>query len=134
MKRKPISSSASYQRTAKELQIHMAVADLLRFTASPFTLWYHPANEGKRSERTGAHLKRMGMLPGVADFALTLPDRRSAFLEIKTDDGEQNADQISFELFCLKAGILYAVARSLDEAQAILTSWGALRETVARAA
>lgn len=31
---------------------------------------YHAANEGKRSARAGAELKRQGMKPGVSDICL----------------------------------------------------------------
>lgn len=132
-KRARISTPAGFQRSAKELQIHCAVADLLRVAAHPATIWFHPANGEERSASVGAKLKRMGVLPGVADFALTLPDGRSAFLEIKTADGVQSLHQIAFEARCRELGVSYAVVRSLDEAGTILAYWGALRK-LARAA
>lgn len=126
--RRRISTSDGYKRAAVELQIHIAVADFLRIAAHPHTIWYHPANEGARSEAAGAKLKRMGMLPGVADFALTLPDGRSAFMEVKTDDGKQSLEQLAFQSRCYEARTPYEVVRSLDEARATLKKWGALRE------
>lgn len=130
MTRRRISTSADYKRSSKELQIHIAVAALLRLAADPRTIWYHPANEGERSVAAGAKLKAMGMLPGVADFALVLPGGQGAFLEIKTLDGDQSPEQRAFEALCVKAGVPYAVAHSLDEAKAILEGWQALRSNV----
>lgn len=125
-----ISDADGYRRSAKEMQIHLAIADLLRVSAYPRTIWFHPANEGARSAVAGAKLKRLGMLPGVADFAFVLPDGRGAFIEVKTDDGKQSLEQLAFQSRCYEAGVPYAVARSLDEAKSVLGKWGALRNSV----
>lgn len=57
---------------SSEESLHLAVVQLLKICAPRDVLWFHPANEAKRSPRTGAQLKRMGMLPGVADFTIIL--------------------------------------------------------------
>lgn len=114
-------------RSASETLVHEAVVTLLRFTAHPATIWYHAANGEARSPRTGAKLKRMGVRRGVADICLVLPDGRAGFLEIKTDSGRLSPDQKAFRDDCERSGARYAVVRSVDEAEQILRSWGALR-------
>jgi len=110
-----------------EQSIHEAVVQLLRFTALPGVIAYHPANGEARGARTGAKLKRMGVVAGVADLALVLPGGRAAFLEIKGSAGRQSPEQRGFEAAARQAGALYAVARSVDEAHAVLKGWGAVR-------
>lgn len=131
MTRRRISTASDYQRSAKELKIHIAVADFLRRAAHHNLIWYHPANEGARSVAAGAKLKAMGMLPGVADFAFVLPGGKAAFLEIKAEDGKLSPDQVSFQILCTRVSVPFAIARSLDEAKLILLGWGALRQRTA---
>lgn len=124
----------SFAALADEYHIHCAVVAQLRFMAHPKTIYFHAANGESRSARTGARLKKMAVRPGVADICLTLPTGQSAYLEIKAAKGRQTPEQRAFEAHCKEVGVPYAIARSPEEAKAILTSWGALRETVARAA
>lgn len=116
--------------SATEQQTHNAIVDFLRIEAHRKLIWYHVPNQGKRPPLAGAKLKRLGMLPGVADFAFVLPDGRGAFIEVKTDDGKQSLEQLAFQSRCYEAGVPYAVARSLDEARSVLGKWGALRGPV----
>lgn len=110
-----------------EQPIHEGVVQLLKFAAAPGVVWYHPPNGEARNPRTGARLKAMGVVPGVADIALVLPGGLAAFLEIKASDGRQSEHQRAFEGRVRGAGARYAVAKSIDEARAILRDWGALR-------
>ena len=111
---------------ATEEQIHCVIVDILRFNAHPDTIFFHAANGESRSKRTGARLKRMGVVPGVPDICLTLPDGRSAYLEIKSAKGVLSPEQRAFRARCEATGIPYAVVRSSAEAEQILHSWGAL--------
>lgn len=111
----------------KEHQIQTGVVQLLAFTAKPGVFWFHPANEGRRAPRSGAFLKRMGMLPGVSDLVIVLPGGKVCFLELKAPGGEIGLHQITFAERCEATGAPYAIARSTEEAHAILTKWGALR-------
>ena len=47
----------------------------------------HVPNEGKRSKRTGAELKRQGMKKGFPDLQLLVPNKQYAglFIELKAD-------------------------------------------------
>lgn len=113
-----------------EQPIHEGIIELLALSAAPGVVYYHPANGEARSAIIGAKLKRMGVIPGVADIALVLPGGRSAFLEVKASDGRQSPEQRAFEASVTASGALYGVARSIDEAQGILAGWGALRGAV----
>jgi hypothetical protein len=118
----------------KEAALQGFVADLLRLCGARDLIWYHIPNEGRRAPRTGAFLKRMGMLPGAPDLAFVLPGGRAAFLELKTPTGVVSTEQLAFRERCAKTGIPYAIARTPEEAQAILTDWGAVITADARRA
>lgn len=47
----------------------------------------HVPNEGKRSKRYGAELKRMGLKAGFPDLGLLVPNKKYAglFIELKAD-------------------------------------------------
>lgn len=111
-----------------EFALHRYVVELLRLAARPGVLWFHPPNGEYRSKRTGARLKAMGVIAGVADIVLVI-DGTAHFLELKTQGGRQSAEQRAFELAAIKAHAPYEVARSPEHARSVLTAWGAIRST-----
>ncbi len=118
----------------KERELHGFTADLLRLMARPGVLWLHIANEGARSPRTGAYLKRMGMRPGAADF-LIVRYGHAYFLELKTGKGRLSPAQHDFEADAREAGSPYVVCRTPDGVRGVLEEWGAIRSVeTARAA
>lgn len=48
---------------------------------------FHITNEGKRSKRMGAELKRMGLKRGIPDICLPVPNEKYSglFIELKAD-------------------------------------------------
>ncbi len=82
-------------------------------------LIFHVANERKGSFGTAMHFKRMGVRPGVADWLVFVPGRAVA-IELKNDEGEQNADQERFQHQWETAGNLYFLARTLEEFQGVV--------------
>ena len=61
------------ERKESEAKAQAAVFDWARWEQSQTPVlkaMYHAANEGKRSARAGADLKRQGMKPGVCDICL----------------------------------------------------------------
>ncbi len=110
----------------KERDLHGYTADLLRLMARPGVLWLHIANEGARSPRTGAYLKRMGMRPGAADF-LIVRYGHAYFLELKTGKGRLSPAQLVFRADTSDAGCPYSVCRSPEEVRETLDGWGAIR-------
>ena len=71
----------------------------------------------------GAILAGMGARPGVADLALVLPGRPTGLPRAQEPQGSQKR----FREAALAAGALYEVARTTDEAIAVLSGWGAIR-------
>lgn len=116
------------KRIGPEACLQMAVVQHLMLSAPKGTIWFHPANEGKRSVVEGAHLKRMGMLPGVGDLCIILPGQRPLFLELKARGERQSDDQIAFQDLCRRNGSAYEVADNIDDALRALQRWGVLPE------
>ena len=116
-------------RPVKEHHLQQAVVQLLRFNAVPDLIWYAASNAGKRSPRTAAFMKRMGMLVGVADLSIVVPNGRACFLELKRPGKsiELREAQKDFRHLCARNGAPYEVASTFEEAEAILGCWGALR-------
>lgn len=114
-------------RPAREDDLQRYVVQLLKLCADRRLVWFAVPNGEARSKRTGAKLKAMGVRPGVADFAFTLPGGRSAYLELKTATGRPSPEQRVFRSDAEAAGALYALARSPEEVEAVLSAWGALR-------
>lgn len=110
-----------------ETNIHITIAALLDVYAHPNLIWFHPANGEKRNIITAARLKRMGVKPGVADFCFTLPDGRSAFMEVKTPKGRMSPSQLAFRARCHIIDVPYVLVTNPDDAMTILAEWGALR-------
>lgn len=110
-----------------EDQIHRAVCDHLRLRASPSVLWLHPPNGEARNRVTGAKLVGMGVLPGAADLLLWHSGNAYA-LELKREGGRQTESQKAFAARFEAAGGVYAIAYGIDQALAVLSGWGVLKE------
>ena len=111
----------------KEDRTTAAVADALRVAAAPGWMWSHfPAGEA-RDEQTGAKLKRMGLKRGWSDFVLIAPDGRHHWMELKRGKASLRVEQEAFAQQLLQRGVPWKVARSFDEAIAVLTAWGAIK-------
>jgi hypothetical protein len=111
----------------KEIELHMAVAGLLRRFARPDWRWGHyPAGE-HRDVRTAAKLKAMGTQAGWPDLILFDPEGRLHALELKPQGKHLTDEQKAFASWCAERGIPHVVARTPDEAIKIIDGWGALR-------
>ena len=110
-----------------ELSLHLSIADLLRRFARPDWRWSHfPAGE-LRDVRTAAKLKAMGVQRGWPDFLLLDPTGRLHALELKREGETLSEDQEVFQEWAIARGVPHSVARSVDEALAVLDAWGVLR-------
>lgn len=88
----------------------------------PGLLAFHVANERQAAVQYHVKLKRMGVMAGVADV-LAFPDNgRKTAIELKDDEGEQDADQKKFQRRWERSGGLYFVARTLAEFQGIVAA------------
>lgn len=84
-------------------------------------------NGGARSKATAGKLKAEGVVPGVADLILLVPQWFTTWrgqqgclyaglcIEMKTPTGSQSAEQGLWQLKVEQHGYKYAVVRSLDE-------------------
>lgn len=109
-----------------EFKLQKFVVQCLAQFKRPGVIFYHCPNGEQRSPRTGARLKSMGVLRGVADICLVLPGGASAFLELKRPGGRPSEFQRAFRNECETAGAGYAVADTPEEAVSVLLGWGAL--------
>jgi hypothetical protein len=113
------------RRARPEQQDHIAVCEHLRLRAHPDVLWLHCPNGERRDARTGAKLKRMGVLAGAAD--LLIWHRGNSFaLELKSETGRPSEAQLEFMARFADAGGHTAIAVGLDRAIACLEGWGIL--------
>ena len=83
-------------------------------------LIFHVPNERKGGVGTAMHFKRMGVLPGVADY-LAFTVGRAVAIELKDDKGVQSASQMEFQKRWERAGNAYFIARTLEEFEGIVT-------------
>ncbi len=73
-------------------------------------------NGGRRDLRTGAMLKKEGVLAGVADLALLLPGGETVFVELKNGGkGVQSYSQKVFQSRVEGLGFTYLVWRNVQD-------------------
>lgn len=114
-----------------EIALHKAIVGLLEVTKRPGVTYWHTPNGEKRDAATGAKLKAMGVLPGVADLIIM---SRSGFraMEIKSRDGNTSPEQNKFLDSFAEAGGQTAIVRSVDEAERIFKLWNITRISTVR--
>ena len=118
----------------KEIELHMAVAHVLRRQARPDWKWAHyPAGE-ERDAKTSQKLRAMGAKRGWPDFLLFDRSGRLHALELKRRGEGLSCDQEDFQTWCVARGVPHAVAETFDEALKVLSAWGALRMPIGRRA
>ena len=116
-----------YRQTASEHALQVSVLEYLAVNAQPWAYWFAIPNAGKRSWRTAKQMKAEGLTAGVADLCFLLPCGEVLWLELKRPGEKQTAAQIVFQGVCESLGHPYYVARSFDEAIAILRRWRVLK-------
>lgn len=92
---------------------------------------FHIANEGIRVGRQGGRAKREGIVRGVADICLAIPNHGYGALYIemkrpKTFDHKatyQSPEQKAWQAACEKYGNKYVVCRSVEEFKVIITRY-----------
>lgn len=114
-----------------EHKLQVSFLDYLTVAGRRDLYWFAVPNAGLRSMRVGAMMKAEGLRPGVADLCFMLPAGRVGWLEFKTRTGSLSVYQQGFKHRCEMLDHPYAVARSLDEAIAIVRGWGVLRNSEA---
>jgi len=84
-------------------------------------------NGGRRDKTTAAKLKAEGVVAGVADLMLAVPnkDYHGLFIEMKTEvrGSRQRESQKAFEKNVTAKGYKYSVCRSFDEFQPLIKDY-----------
>ena len=89
---------------------------------------YAIPNGGKRNPREAIRLKAEGVLPGIPDLAIAEPigPYHGCYIEMKTKKGKVSGDQNSLMIKLESKGYKCYVARSCEQAWAILEAYLAL--------
>lgn len=116
-KKKPSPKGSS--RQVSENEIHMLAWQWVCETY-PDLLIFHVPNGEDRDLKVALKLKRMGVLPGVADFLMFC--ETDVAIEMKDATGPQRKSQERFQKKWEALGKTYVIARSLDEFKDIVTT------------
>lgn len=122
-----LKQAARDPRPLSEFTLHKFVIELLRFSAKPRVIYFHCPNGEYRSKRTGAKLKAMGVLPGVADLVIVGPRGLVHWLELKKPGEKQSDAQRAFGDLCAINGSPYRVVDNPDDARSALLLWDLIR-------
>ena len=109
-----------------EDEVQKGVVDQLKARAAEGVVWWHTPNGGKMNPRTGARLKRMGVLAGFPDIA-ALKDGEFYCMELKADTGRVTPHQHEVLGRLENAGAYTAICFGLDPAIRVLEAWGLLK-------
>lgn len=119
------------KRSRREAELQEAIIQWLMLKRTDGVLYFAVPNGLVSDPISVAQMKAQGLLPGVADLILFIPQpdgKAHPFcLELKSETGRQASEQRAFEQSCVEIGVPYALADNIDEALAILLAWGALQ-------
>jgi hypothetical protein len=108
-------------RKISEKEVHMRAWQWVKKTYPDLLIFHVPSGE-PRDVVVAMKLKRMGVVPGVADFLMFTPGRNIA-IEMKDEGGRQSDAQKRFQKQWEACGNFYEVARSLIEFQNIVNTY-----------
>jgi hypothetical protein len=123
LRREPLDKNGEAKRQA-------AIVEFVRWVAPHIRIFAVP-NGGLRSKAEAARLKWTGVLAGVLDLALVLPEGRSAYWETKTPRGRLSDDQREFIGALEALGHRWALVRSIDDARVELARLGVITREAA---
>ncbi len=89
--------------------------------AHPQLLIFHVPNGGSRNIAEAMKFKRMGVLPGVADF-LVFKGTKKVAIELKNNDGTQSDDQKKFAHRWFIEDGQYYVCRELEDFKTLINA------------
>lgn len=117
---KEIYSPAGERRKPQEEEhlIQCACVRWFRYSHPDMAeLLFAVPNGGRRDKVSGAKLKMEGVVAGVSDLILLLPNRKSHGLciEMKTPAGRQSDHQRLWQFGVEAAGYQYSVCRSVED-------------------
>ena len=107
--------------------IQVRLCDYLRYAAKPDVYFFAIPNQSNRHISNASKMKAEGVRSGIADLCFMFPAGRVAWLEMKRPDGALSDTQKNFRDICAALGHAWGLAKSVDEALALLTEWDALK-------
>jgi hypothetical protein len=102
-----------------ETRLHCAAVDYIRWVCPDCLVWHTP-NGGKRSQETARLMKRLGVMPGVFDLTMMLPNGQHVYLEAKVGANDLTEMQRFFRDELILRGIPYVVFRSLTDVETFI--------------
>lgn len=121
-RRSSTSARATAARQAPELALHVAVSRFLR-QVLPADATYTTIPLGGGGLVRGQRLKAMGARAGWPDLQV-LYAGHVFLIELKSQDGRLSEEQVLTHRRITGAGCPVVIARSLEEVEAALRSWG----------
>ena len=114
-------------RAQPEHQIQASIVALWKLRGRRDLDLFAIPNGGIRNIVTAKKLRAEGVLAGVPDMCVTLPEGRAGWLEVKAPKGRLSDEQRELAQRWQALGHRYAIVRDVKDAQIVLTLWGALR-------
>jgi hypothetical protein len=80
-------------------------------------LFFHIPNGGHRNVIEAKNLQRAGVVAGVADTFLAVPNKHypGSFIEFKAPKGKMSENQMNFQSAVVTTGYDYKIIQSIDE-------------------
>jgi hypothetical protein len=91
---------------------------------------YHIPNEGKRSNISGARLKKIGLRKGVPDLCIPVPKGKyhGLYIELKSNKGKATQEQIEWLKLLKSNGYATAITYGVDEAITVIKQYISIKE------
>ena len=86
----------------------------------PHLVIYAVPNGGSRNVREAQRLKSEGVLAGVADLTILLPQGKSLYIEMKVKGNRQTSNQKEFQQKAESLGHKYYVCYSFEEFEKVV--------------
>lgn len=122
------------KRIDHERPIHLACLALMRLRMPKATVWHTPNEtdlKGSDIARAIAKQKMLGMMVGFPDLSALL-NGRLLMVEVKAEKRRLSAAQEAARDSLLDNGAMWALVRSVDEMDAVINDFLALRPVMVR--
>ena len=103
----------------QESQLQQMCVRYFRYKYPQYLIYATP-NGGSRNSIEAKRLKAEGVLAGVADLTILLPQGRSVYIEMKVKGNRQTDHQKDFQQKAEALGYKYYVCYSFDQFKAII--------------